>query len=143
MVQQQPTAPTTTVLRPVGDNYLTLSIVLTILCCVCTGLSSLICTLPAVFFAKQVYGVHNCIFWHIMMKIHIIFDMITILLLFSLSIIQLMLIARHAYTSCFRFYYCDRHTGWLWATCSLAQHDWTIILTYQFFHGGRLLCWCI
>lgn len=55
VVVQQP-APTviTTSVRPTGDHYMTLSIVMTILCAFCFSWYALLCTLPAIIFATNV-----------------------------------------------------------------------------------------
>ena len=53
VVQQQPTAVyTQTAVHASGDNFLTLSIVLTILCFLCGTWYSLLCTIPAIFLAS-------------------------------------------------------------------------------------------
>lgn len=52
-----PTTYTTTG-RSVGDNYLTLSIVMTVLCCFCFAGLGLICTIPAIIFASMVRNMH-------------------------------------------------------------------------------------
>ena len=54
VVQQQPSTVYTTTVRPVGDNFLTLAVVLTILCCLCGTWYSLLCTIPAIIFAVNV-----------------------------------------------------------------------------------------
>ena len=51
-IQEQPTATITTY-RAVGDHYLTMSTVLTILSVLC-GTYSLICTVPALIFSIKV-----------------------------------------------------------------------------------------
>ena len=62
---QPPTATTTVVQRPTGDHYMTLSIVLTVICLMCGGWWSLLCTIPAIIFALAVStymnGMHACI----------------------------------------------------------------------------------
>lgn len=51
----QPAAVTTTaVTRCVGDHYYNLSILMAILCCVCGGWWTLLCTLPAIAMASAV-----------------------------------------------------------------------------------------
>ena len=55
MIVSQP-APVvaTTVVRPAGDYYLTLSIVLTVICLLCGTWYSLFCTIPAIIIAASV-----------------------------------------------------------------------------------------
>ncbi|KAL5487004.1 hypothetical protein EMCRGX_G019556 [Ephydatia muelleri] len=53
-VVAQPAAVTsTTVIRPIGDHFLTLSIVMAVLCCVCGGWWTLAFTLPAIALASS------------------------------------------------------------------------------------------
>ena len=55
VVVQAPTAVSTTVTRVnVGDYYLTMSIVVTVICFMCFGLPSLLCTIPAIVVAMSV-----------------------------------------------------------------------------------------
>ena len=55
VVGGQPSAATTTVVhRSTGDHFLTVSVVLTILCVVCGGWGSLLCTIPAIVVASAV-----------------------------------------------------------------------------------------
>ena len=54
----QPTAATTTVVRPTGDYYLTLSVVLTVICCLCGTWYSLFCTIPAIVMATSVSSIN-------------------------------------------------------------------------------------
>ena len=55
VVNSQPTPViATTVVRPAGDYYLTLSIVLTSICIFCGTWYSLFCTVPAIFIAISV-----------------------------------------------------------------------------------------
>ncbi|KAL5487000.1 hypothetical protein EMCRGX_G019552 [Ephydatia muelleri] len=54
VVVVQPAAVTsTTVIRPTGDHFLTLSIVMAVLCCVCGGWWTLAFTLPAIALASS------------------------------------------------------------------------------------------
>eukprot|EP00731_Ephydatia_muelleri_P011912 Em0006g806a len=53
VIDAQPSAATTTVVhRPTGDHYMTLSVVMTIICVMCGGWTSLMCTIPAIMFAS-------------------------------------------------------------------------------------------
>eukprot|EP00731_Ephydatia_muelleri_P018409 Em0011g449a len=52
VVVQPAAVTTTTVVHKVGDHFYTLSIVMTILCCVCGGWWALLCTLPAITLAS-------------------------------------------------------------------------------------------
>ena len=63
MVVNQPTIPavTTTVVRSTGDYYLTLSIVLTFICCFCGTWYSLFCTIPAIIMATSVSLQQVCV----------------------------------------------------------------------------------
>ena len=55
VVSSQPTpVVATTVIRPAGDYYLTLSIVLTVICLFCGTWYSLFCTIPAIIMATSV-----------------------------------------------------------------------------------------
>ncbi|KAL5499995.1 hypothetical protein EMCRGX_G011479 [Ephydatia muelleri] len=55
VVGGQPSAATTTVVhRSTGDHFLTVSVVLTILCVVCGGWGSLLCTIPAIVVASAI-----------------------------------------------------------------------------------------
>eukprot|EP00731_Ephydatia_muelleri_P011908 Em0006g802a len=53
VISAQPSAVTSTVVhRPTGDHYMTLSLVMTIICVMCGGWTSLICTIPAIMLAS-------------------------------------------------------------------------------------------
>eukprot|EP00731_Ephydatia_muelleri_P011909 Em0006g803a len=53
VINAQPSAATTTVVhRPTGDHYMTLSVVMTIICVMCGGWISLMCTIPAIILAS-------------------------------------------------------------------------------------------
>ena len=54
VINAQPSAATTVVHHPVGDHYMTLSIVLTVICVMCGGWWSLLCTIPAIILATVV-----------------------------------------------------------------------------------------
>ena len=63
VVTNQPTVPVTTVVRPAGDYYLTLSIVLTVICLFCGTWYSLFCTIPAIVIATSVSMI-NVYYFH-------------------------------------------------------------------------------
>ena len=52
LVQQQPTAVYTRTVRASGDNFLTLSVFMTMICFLCGTWYSLLCTVPAIIFAS-------------------------------------------------------------------------------------------
>eukprot|EP00731_Ephydatia_muelleri_P029068 Em0020g712a len=55
VVVVQPNPVTTTVTQSyVGDYYLTMSIIVTVMCFMCFGLPSLLCTIPAIFLSVAV-----------------------------------------------------------------------------------------
>ncbi|KAL5486898.1 hypothetical protein EMCRGX_G019437, partial [Ephydatia muelleri] len=57
VVQSQPAATVSTATRPVAqDRFFILSIVMTILCCICGGWWALILTIPAIFLANAARG---------------------------------------------------------------------------------------
>ncbi|KAL5499959.1 hypothetical protein EMCRGX_G011435, partial [Ephydatia muelleri] len=54
VISAQPSAATTTVVhRPTGDHYMSLSLVMTIICVMCGGWVSLMCTIPAIMLASM------------------------------------------------------------------------------------------
>ncbi|XP_003385428.1 PREDICTED: uncharacterized protein LOC100639982 [Amphimedon queenslandica] len=53
VVNSQPTPAIVTTIRPVGDHFLTLSIVLTIVCFICGAWHALLCTIPAIIFSTM------------------------------------------------------------------------------------------
>ena len=64
VVNAQPTVATTTVVHTsTGDYFLTLSIVMTVLCCICGGWWNLLCTISAVAIAS---AVRRAVFNHCM-----------------------------------------------------------------------------
>ena len=69
MVTTQPT-PVTTVVRPTGDYYMTLSVVLTVICIFCGTWYSLFCTIPAIVMASAVSLINV---WHAIAIFIIIF----------------------------------------------------------------------
>ncbi|KAL5499973.1 hypothetical protein EMCRGX_G011452, partial [Ephydatia muelleri] len=54
VISAQPSAATTVtvVQSPTGDHYMTLSLVMTIICVMCGGWTSLLCTIPAIMLAS-------------------------------------------------------------------------------------------
>ncbi|KAL5499965.1 hypothetical protein EMCRGX_G011442 [Ephydatia muelleri] len=53
VINAQPSAVTSTVVhRPTGDHYMSLSLVMTIICVMCGGWTSLMCTIPAIMLAS-------------------------------------------------------------------------------------------
>lgn len=61
VISAQPYVATTVVQRPTGDHYAILSLVMTLLCWICGGWMSLLCTLPAIVLALAVSNINKCL----------------------------------------------------------------------------------
>ena len=62
VISAQPAVATTVVHRPVGDHFMILSVVMTILCVMCGGVLALLCTIPALVLALIVRRINQCPF---------------------------------------------------------------------------------